>query len=82
MVIDDGSVAPCAEIGHDIFYPESPLEEREKLEIRKLCLSCKWMDRCADHGIKHEIYGYWGGLSPEERHQIRLRNRINLEEIK
>ena len=81
-IIDDGSTAPCEEIGQEIFYPEDNLEQSEKLKIKEICGGCKWRDRCADHGIRHEIHGYWGGLSPEERRRIRLRRKINFEEIK
>jgi WhiB family transcriptional regulator, redox-sensing transcriptional regulator len=73
----------CAEIGDpDYFFPESKLQEAERLpNLRKICGACIERKECLAYAIKEEIqHGIWGGKTPSERGQnldrdeIRIRN--------
>lgn len=62
------------------FYPsESHQIDSQAVEW---CRECPIVDDCADWGIRHEAHGVWGGLSGNQRHMIRRRNNLRLEEPK
>ena len=79
---------PCAEVGHQLYYmldryPD--LEEEEPdLDINSykkaisICKTCPYQEPCASWGIKNEVYGIWGGITPKERRQIRRRQGVIL----
>lgn len=72
---------PCAEIGGEFFYLESGAESLIMQPILKqMCFGCPYLDECRDYSIRHEKYGYWGGMSSIERRQYRRKNNILLEE--
>jgi WhiB family redox-sensing transcriptional regulator len=75
--------AACADIKYagkvdDVFFPSGTTEQTEK-EIaiaKKICLTCDVIEICESWSIKHNIdAGIWGGLSEEERRNIRRRLR-------
>lgn len=35
--------------------------------VRRICGSCPIWNKCLAYGMRHEIYGMWGGLSSKER---------------
>jgi hypothetical protein len=49
--------------------------------LRRMCLECPILDTCREYSIKHERFGFWGGLTAMERHSIRSMKNILLEEI-
>lgn len=52
----------------------------EPRELRETCGTCPLFDACAEWGIAHEEYGFWGGMTPEERAVARLiRGQIVVE---
>lgn len=43
-------------------------------EAKAVCARCVVREPCLDYALQtHEGFGIWGGLSPEERNQIRRR---------
>lgn len=68
---------PCAEVNVEIFFAKDPDEpgytssEGEYREAKKICMGCEYRIECAEWGIKNEIYGMWGGLTPRERQRMR-----------
>jgi len=41
-----------------------------------ICKKCPHKNECAEWAIKNELFGFWGGLSPKERTNIRRDKRI------
>ena len=62
------------------FYDDHRIESaphiRAEREAKALCADCPIRNACLTWAIKHkEEYGIWGGLSPEERANLRKRKR-------
>lgn len=73
----------CSQVGVELFYIEDRDEVKQGLPIlsdysmaKSLCKSCIHKNDCADWGIKHEVHGVWGGLTPQERSAVRKRKGI------
>lgn len=61
--------AACQGVDTEIFYPATPDEEAEALSI---CATCPVRAQCLDYAIRNrEIYGIWGGATPEQRRRMR-----------
>jgi WhiB family redox-sensing transcriptional regulator len=61
--------AACRGADTEIFYPTTPDEEAEALA---LCATCPVRAQCLEDALRNrEIYGIWGGTTPEERRRIR-----------
>lgn len=73
--------ALCREIGVEPFFAPDKDEVSERPQTydaaRKVCASCVHKVDCADWGIRYEVHGMWGGLSPKERQ--RLRSKLNIK---
>jgi hypothetical protein len=73
---------PCAQVDPELFdIDEAPTLEMWKPYLRDLCSSCPVFTECRDHAIKHEEYGFWGGMSANERKMYRRRHGIMFESI-
>jgi hypothetical protein len=73
----------CAEIGVEFFYSDDRDDVKPKTKMlgdysaaRSVCGLCVHKAECAEWGIKNEVHGVWGGLSPQEREAIRKKRRI------
>lgn len=77
----DGSET-CASIGVDLFYDEdrrNVAETRQHLGfLRDICNSCHRLNECREYAIKHEYYGFWGGMTVTERREYRKKYKIEL----
>ena len=40
---------------------------QREAQARRICGACKHVVDCALHGLEHEDYGVWGGLSQSDR---------------
>jgi len=58
----------------DDFYPESGKTVTE--EVKRLCARCPVKDKCLDHALVHEKYGYWGGTTEIQR--ATMRRKLNI----
>jgi len=66
----------CKDMGLDLFYREDESKNTDEYrKVLQLCKSCKHKIECAEWGIHKERWGIWGGLSPNERHNIRRSRR-------
>tara|TARA_B100000214_G_C23937828_1_gene614050 strand:- start:709 stop:864 length:156 start_codon:yes stop_codon:yes gene_type:complete len=43
-------------------------------------MRCDIVDGCAEHGIHHEAFGIWGGLTTKDRREIRRKRNIILDQ--
>lgn len=77
---DATEIVPCTN-DPDLFFPERGMGGGMQVaDIRAACANCPIVAQCAEYGIKHEPeYGFWGGLSVEQREQIRSLRRRGLK---
>lgn len=47
-------------------------------ELRNECAGCPVLDQCRNYAIWHEEYGFWGGMSEEERGAYRNAHGITM----
>ena len=73
----------CAEVGVEIFYTDD--KDEKKVEsmstyamANSICKKCPHKNECAEWAIKHELFGFWGGLSPKERTNLRRDKRMQV----
>lgn len=73
----DWSQANCKGLDTEMFY----LQQSELLaaglsytHLRRICFNCPIWKDCLQVGVRFEKYGFWGGLSEEERRQISNEN--------
>jgi len=70
----------CAQIGGDLWFPESIGENsisREHINLAKsICRRCAHQFECAEWGIHKERYGIWGGHTSRDLIGIRRRRNI------
>lgn len=73
--------ALCKNEDPDIFYPDMATTHGQKVAkfAITLCKECPVRLKCAQHGIRHERYGVWGGMTEGERSRYRTKNKIVLE---
>jgi hypothetical protein len=74
----DWGQAACKSTDTDSFYPEGSGEAlaTNKVLVR-ICNDCPILSECANYAIHNEQHGFWGGLSPSERLDIRKRKNIS-----
>lgn len=48
-------------------------------EAITICKMCEHRAECAEWGIRHETHGFWGGLNPKQRRDIRRSRRIAVQ---
>lgn len=60
--------ALCAQVDHELFYPEKGGSTRE---AKKLCASCPVRETCLEYALDNEErYGIWGGVSERDRRKL------------
>ena len=72
----DWERASCRGLDTDMFYDhKTGLEEKGLTlnHLRRICMSCPIQYDCLTIGVAHEPYGFWGGLSEEERRHLHAR---------
>ena len=67
----------CKDINPGLFYIERG--EQISQDVINACLACPVQEQCQEYAIKHEKYGYWGGLSEKARQNLRTERGIKLE---
>jgi hypothetical protein len=75
--------AQCTE-DPDFFFPVSQVEWDQRIKrLRAICGSCIHQLPCRAFALDNqEEYGFWGGLTSEERSQlIKRENGINTKEV-
>ena len=69
----------CLSTDPEAFFDDTfdPNETRKLL--RQICGTCPSLEPCRNWGIKHEHYGWWGGMSAAERRDFRRKYNIQLD---
>lgn len=77
----DGTEA-CANLGTGLFYDEDTRKQNEARQnlrfLQELCSQCPKLVECREYAIKHEYYGFWGGMSMTDRRIYRAKHKIKL----
>lgn len=78
----------CAEVSPSFFFlddlddntiDEATANTSYKVAVT-ICSSCEHISDCAEWGIRKEIWGVWGGLTPPQRRAIRRTRNITVRE--
>ena len=73
----------CSEVGVDMFYTDDRDDMRVDListytMANSICRKCVHIGECAEWAIKNELFGFWGGLTPKDRANIRKNKKLSL----
>lgn len=66
--------AACLDIDPELFFPlgRSPQARRQTEEAKAVCRRCPVIKECLQCALDtHQEFGVWGGMSDEERRNIR-----------
>jgi hypothetical protein len=63
-----------------LFYHSEENPNDVPLEAIEACAKCEVRQECAEWAIRHEAFGYHGGMTQAERARIRRKERIMLVE--
>ncbi len=70
--------AACLSADPDLFFPISSSGPAEKqiARAKRICARCRVRQECLDFALSHDqVYGIWGGTTPEDRQRDRRRKR-------
>ena len=60
----------------DLFYPPADMRTMTQAQhdaIEQVCDGCPVRSQCLEWSIEHEDHGWWAGIGPEARRQVRQR---------
>ena len=72
------SAGACRSADPDLFFPISPAGpgQRQIARAKVICAGCDVRQECLDFALSHDqVYGIWGGTTPEDRQRARRRRR-------
>ncbi len=72
------SAAACLSADPDLFFPISNTgpAERQIARAKTICAGCGVRRECLEFALSHDqVYGIWGGTTPEDRQRDRRRKR-------
>ena len=52
------------------------IEAGHGIEQKKYCVGCPVINKCLDYALNVKVLGVWGGTTPEERRQLRIKYNI------
>jgi WhiB family transcriptional regulator, redox-sensing transcriptional regulator len=70
--------AACLPADPDLFFPISATGPAEKqiARAKRICAGCAVRRECLEFALAHDqMYGIWGGTTPDERRRVRRRRR-------
>ncbi len=68
----------CLTADPDLFFPISSAGPGEKqiARAKSICADCGVQRKCLEFALAHDqVYGIWGGTTPEDRQRERRRKR-------
>jgi WhiB family transcriptional regulator, redox-sensing transcriptional regulator len=72
------SAGACRSADPDLFFPLSSTGrgERQIARAKMICAGCQVRRECLEFALAHDqVYGVWGGTTPEDRQRARRRRR-------
>ena len=72
----DTTGAICAQSDPEMFFPENFQSPYETHAILRMCSNCPVFKQCREYSLKHDVYGWWAGLTRAERKKIQQERGI------
>ena len=73
------SAGACVSADPDLFFPISSAGspgEQQIAQAKMICAGCQVRQECLEFALAHDqVYGIWGGTTPEDRQRERRRKR-------
>jgi WhiB family redox-sensing transcriptional regulator len=72
------AVGACLDADPDLFFPLSSVGpgEQQIARAKVICAGCGVRRECLEFALSHDqVYGIWGGTTPEDRQRERRRER-------
>jgi WhiB family transcriptional regulator, redox-sensing transcriptional regulator len=72
------SAGACLGADPDLFFPTTTtgLAQEQIARAKMICAACRVRQECLDFAMAHDqVYGIWGGTTPEDRQRDRRRKR-------
>lgn len=69
----DTSRANCIGIDPEMFFTEHVYDQNDLYFLKKVCNACEIFSDCRDYSIKHDVDGFWAGMSKTARQKERKR---------
>jgi len=72
------SAGACVSVDPDLFFPITTTGPAEKqiAQAKMICAGCQVRRECLEFAMTHDqVYGIWGGTTPEDRQRARRRKR-------
>ena len=77
-VLNWRAAGACLNADPDLFFPISSAGPAEQQIVRAkvICAGCGVRRECLEFALAHDqVYGIWGGITPEDRQRERRRKR-------
>ena len=77
----DWSGAACAGGDPNMWFPDEKDRHRTRMaraktaHCQQVCAGCQILQVCRAYAVRHEVHGFWGGLTQDERTKLRIRGR-------
>lgn len=68
------SRAVCGGLNDGRFHPQRGTSSLD--DLRQMCRSCLNQPDCKEYAVRHEISGFWGDTTPQQRVEIRRQRGI------
>lgn len=69
--------ANCEGTDTEAFFTQDESKQyADVVMLRKICSNCEAKAECLDYSLKHEVLGFWGGLTELQR--SKLRKQLNI----
>jgi len=67
--------AVCRDEDPELFFPigNSGPAKNQAENAKAVCRRCPVIEECLAHALSGEDFGVWGGMSEEERRELRVR---------
>ena len=73
--------AACSGTGTELWYEERMSKKHLNVrDLRAVCMNCPALQPCAEYAVVWEEWGFWGGMTPNERRAIRKQQGIPLHD--
>lgn len=70
----------CDGMDPELFFPTSG-NDRQIEAAKAVCATCPVLGLCREHGIRHEKWGVWGGMTEGERRKERKRRKAAFGQV-
>jgi len=69
-------VANCEGTDTEAFFTDSKGSYENSAMLKRICGDCKVQAECLDYALHHEVKGWWGNTTEQQRHAIRVAEDI------